>query len=307
MTSREEVSGSNIEQVVLESIANTMGTNVHTTTDDSFRTQTVVIGRDDEPINEFIENDRLIMTAFPTLFLLGQGIPCKSTINNKLARVLLLHFSHRFSRNPRFLFLLYNQKIRHDIARNISTQVKSNSKSMEAFKSVVTQHNFEETLKQCVACPQSKESKKIIKGLLPHIRFTGGNIPFSAIASKKNLSELYAMTSFFGPPLFFLTISPNDLGSKLIIRFACGDNIHETEQCLVDANRRAKILVDNPIFASHVFYRLLHAVMTYFTNLRPSVHTRKNHPPVCDRLTSVIGKTVVSFFLFFKKNIFIPL
>ena len=70
---------------------------------------------------------------------------------------------------------------------------------------------------EAVANPDGKASKQIQRMLGPHLRLTGGHIPYSPGARAKCLSELYAMVFYHGLPSFFVTISPSDMDAVLII------------------------------------------------------------------------------------------
>lgn len=61
------------------------------------------------PINEFIENDRLILGAFPHLFLLGRGVPTTLSFSTDLYVHYIYQFTGCMAKSSKFIFMLSNQ------------------------------------------------------------------------------------------------------------------------------------------------------------------------------------------------------
>ena len=90
----------------------------------------------DKPLNEYTNNPELLHLAFPLLFPLGittrnvrsTGLMKKSTI-----RRLLCSADGRFARAKPFLFLLMNQKMRHDNNRTVALRINANTEMSTKF------------------------------------------------------------------------------------------------------------------------------------------------------------------------------
>lgn len=87
---------------------------------------------------------------------------------------------------------------------------------------------------------------------MPALRnFTGSTVPFGPIERKKSLSQLYALCQYFGLPSWFLTISPSDIDSPIVMKLSCPEN-DDIELILAKSEQRAHIAAMNPIAGSVV-------------------------------------------------------
>ena len=70
-----------------------------------------IISRSTNPINEFMHNDKLFLSSFPLLFLLGEGWYAKGSAKQDFILHLFRQYDHRFGRDQRFnnllLFIIY--------------------------------------------------------------------------------------------------------------------------------------------------------------------------------------------------------
>ena len=79
------------------------------------------IRRGERPMNEFLENDKLFLGAFPMLFFIGEGFKGKGSANCDFIRHLMRQHDNRFARCLPLMFGLFNQTQRHLVC----TEVKS--------------------------------------------------------------------------------------------------------------------------------------------------------------------------------------
>jgi hypothetical protein len=84
---------------------------------------TIPLPRDQVPLNEFTENDRVFLDSFPFLFFLGSGWTAQGSANLKYIKHLMHYYDGRFSLDHMFLFALFNQFMRHRVAKDVKTQV----------------------------------------------------------------------------------------------------------------------------------------------------------------------------------------
>ena len=93
------------------------------------------VTRGQDPLCEFDNNDRIILLAFPHLFLFGKGIPTKGSLSQKFINHLLCQFDGRFATHSRLLFLLFNQKQRHLLARSVSKRLTHDGMQLDVLNS----------------------------------------------------------------------------------------------------------------------------------------------------------------------------
>ena len=220
------------------------------------------------PTDEFNENDSLIYGAFPSLFPVGQGLEtCKGgSVGNQLIRKLLLHHDRIYAQTPDFMFLLFNQLIRHTAARSLGIKVKNNLESFQTVTDLIIDPDFDQKLDRALKQPDGPDAKQLLNSFKPHLVSNGSNIPFSASQRSQCLAQLVAYVRFFGPPSFFITISPSDVDSKLMVTLAkkhSGDYEPNASigTSLPSLSERYKLLVNDPVAAAEVFYRTVESVM----------------------------------------------
>ena len=61
-----------------------------------------IITRSSNPINEFMQNDKLFLRSFPLLFLLGEGWYFKGSAKQDFINHLFRQYDHRFGRDQRY-------------------------------------------------------------------------------------------------------------------------------------------------------------------------------------------------------------
>ena len=180
----------------------------------------VNVTRSREPINEFSSNNRIILSSFPSLFMLGRGISNKATLPTNVIRHMMFQFNCRIASCHRFIFLLFDQLQRHAVARIVSARVKSDPVSMEKLGKLVRDPTFLRRLRAAAKNPNSEDARKILKIFSPHIALSSSKVPFSKQASKAGMAKLKALTVYHGMPGLFLTISPDDAHDPNRIRMS---------------------------------------------------------------------------------------
>jgi hypothetical protein len=85
------------------------------------------------PLNEFTENDRLILRVFPHIFLLGRGVPSDHSLTHELYSHYMNQFTGSMARESQFYFFLSNQRRRHEQPSLSPSRVKKNP---EGFKKI---------------------------------------------------------------------------------------------------------------------------------------------------------------------------
>ena len=194
---------------VLRSLANTLG---HDITIDS--EQQVVLGDtavDIEvqgPVNDFTDNDVLLMGSFPYLFPLGRGVDRRASLSQTQIRQLLYQYDGRFAQRSRFLFTLFNQMQRHHASRAVAARVKSNSSKMARFCKLVNASEFAEQLQNAINHPDDSNTQTFLRSIVPLLKISGGHMLLSPLRASVTICKLYGSVTYFGMPTFFVTMAP---------------------------------------------------------------------------------------------------
>ena len=239
-------------------------------------------------INEFQENQHLFLGAFPFLFLLGEGMPEKTS--SAFFRHLLQQDSGHFGRNIQFLFLVYSQTTRHEVCRTSRSRIRARPEIIRKFQEVVSDSNFPAALEESRRNPQSDVAKKILSVTLPLIRTATAKIPYSPGESGTLIAELSGLWHFFGTPIWWVTLAPADFNHSSF--FKIGKGIHENEDALLslDCGQRLCFASKNPVACAEFFSRLTHCVFSLLVGLPPEHHTRKSHPRIKARSQGIFGR-----------------
>lgn len=103
--------------------------------------------------------------------LLGTG-----TLKPKTVNTLLKSYDQRFARNIDMIFLLFNQKMRHEQAQNIYIKLKSGNKDIERLKTLITSPDFIKRLDSAIAAQESIDARKLIKQVWRVVKVTSRNV-----------------------------------------------------------------------------------------------------------------------------------
>jgi hypothetical protein len=228
-----------------------------------------------------------LLKSFPTLFLIPNNFTF--TLQTTSLRHLLLFHDNRFAESQELLFYLFNVKMRHLTLSNTSMYVKSNPSSIEDVMALINDPNFEEKLRHAKSNPNSKAAKDLVQRLKRHLCRSSSRLPFTSFERNLHLSQLVAYCRHFGLPSWFVTISPAEMDSKLVLKMANG----ETE--CIDLKTRQKIVNSNPVAAAEVFYRTVNKVLEHLIGLPSTDAVRKDHPKVKSRTKGILGTAIAHF------------
>jgi len=116
------------------------------------------INRSENPLNDYMDRNKIIYGGFPTVFPLGTGLgPGKGPVDLKTRKFLLRHFSRRIGQNHRLLMYLFNVKYRSDAGRVMAAQVRTNPSRLQAFYDFVNDPKNEKGLAFACDNPESEE------------------------------------------------------------------------------------------------------------------------------------------------------
>ncbi len=174
-----------------------------------------------EPINEFTENDQLFYGTFPHIFPLGKGIHQKGgCFPLKLRQCIISQYDNRAASDTKLQFAMFNQSQRHTAIRTVAARVSGNKKDLMEFRELANAVNFAEDIEAAVTNPDNPSSKILMNKICPLISVSSQNVAFGPGERSKTMSVLTSYVSFFGLPTYFITISPADMDSVLLIRLS---------------------------------------------------------------------------------------
>lgn len=129
------------------------------------------------PINEFTENDRLILGSFPHLFILGCGVPKSSSSSKKLHSHYLNQFTGAMAKSSSFVFLLSNQ-LRRNATQSVSLRVKNTPETFGKFGNLVKSTTFKRKVKRAMKNPDGSDAHGVLKAIDPYIQMYGKDVPY---------------------------------------------------------------------------------------------------------------------------------
>ena len=102
----------------------------------------IKVKKKNEKINEYTNNDELLYSAFPWLFLFGRGLPSNGPLSKPFIRFLLQHYNQAFQTEHKFIFTLCNQLQRHAASRQSHARLYSHKKkSVQAFVDIINEES----------------------------------------------------------------------------------------------------------------------------------------------------------------------
>ena len=266
------------------------------------------------PMNEYRENGDIFIALFPDKFMFGKigNLIMKGTMADYYVKHLLLQRSNAFSSDARFLFTVFNQKLRHATARQVSLKVKNNANKMTEFSNLVSSKEFADKLNRAIAEPEGPEVKEILHQVEPIIQLIGKKLDYSAAQRSAAVTDIYAMMQCFGPPSVFYTVAPDDTHSVLAIRMSfpttSTDSFPVVDGGLLEAKLNGdtsiaangiefdisepglkQLLSKNPVAAAQLYKLTVETIWIELLGIDPDYRSRATKHP-CDRTKGIFGK-----------------
>jgi len=179
----------------------------------------IPIARRATPLNDYSETNKLITGLMPQFFPLAQGPSTGGgPLNKNDRRHIMLQFDSNSSNHPLFLPLVFNQNQKAAYSSHLKTAVKNNSKAFLEFKTLQNDPSFEQSLKNAIANPGSKDSKALTLRLSKVLRVFHTMLPNSPQARRQKLGDFMSFSRFFGMWSQFITHSPDPIGDPNSLR-----------------------------------------------------------------------------------------
>ncbi|CAN0192124.1 unnamed protein product [Lampetra planeri] len=166
----------------------------------------VAVSRRGTPLVEWDENDEKLMGAFPTLFMLGKGVP-KGQMTVSFYRHLGRFYDGRFE-DPLWISTAFNQKQRHACIRKAASIGTKHSKTLESLGDLAILKSFRETLARARDNPLTQEAKVLNAKICKVLSMVGSTVPFSPFERAATRPKLLSMRYRYGVGLHFITLAP---------------------------------------------------------------------------------------------------
>ena len=221
----------------------------------------------DEPVNEFEDNDRLYLTLFPHLFMFGtfgEKLNIKGSLPEPFTRLLVQQRSLAFAQDRKFLFLAVNQRCRHQVASSVAATACGRKPQMQELGEKLNSPEFKELLESSENNPTGENAKKLLNMIDNLLSISGRNVEFSQKQKKWYVAVIYAYVQFFGIPVLYVTIAPDDVYSCIAIRLSISPKhgntkFPATDDGLLNCLQKGELVFNEQVKVSN---KDLHALIT---------------------------------------------
>ena len=222
------------------------------------------------PTNEFLTNGISIMQSFPCLFPYGFGLEdCHASIPTSVVRHLLSQRSGRFERCMDLIFLLFDQKQRHEVARAVSAKCRADR--VVEFTTLVRSENFRSRLRAAIADPTSADAKLLASRLVRSLSMYSEKVSFGPLQRNQIVAKAIAMTHLYGLPSLFVTVAPPDHEQRST--FTLSNQTGEMLSVPLTAashDRLRKHVLAHPVSAARTFEAIVQAFIKHIVGLDPN-------------------------------------
>ncbi len=253
------------------------------------------------PINEYVQGHRLLAMTYPTLFFLGSSsLSQKMVLKPEFTRYLMMFADHRFATNHMLVFHLFDQFLRHAVARSVHARVKGSNETVARFFELAEQANFTDLLRRAIAEPSTKTNAAIIRTINAAVQSTASNIQYSPERRRAMLSNIIALTQFTGLPCYFITIAPAATGSACPFILRCADAMGGPDDArksdvtfpIPSFAERVRIGNSNPAAAAEYFGRFVEVFLCVVLGLEPASARKSSNVPVLLRSKGLFGRVL---------------
>jgi thymidylate kinase len=189
-----------------------------------------LVARASNPVSEFDTNGLQLMRSFRSVFPLMkwnglQGEEAvygpwrhKGSISDTCVRHLLRQFTAAAAHTPALLFVLANQKQRHEALRACKARVPR-ARAAE-YLAVVQHADFSPKVQRALKDPTCADARELERTLLPLLHLSGSKVPWSRLERGAVVQKMLALTRRHSAPSVFYTVSVDDVHQSLSIRLS---------------------------------------------------------------------------------------
>ena len=229
-----------------------------------------------ELVNDYSENHALLSLGFPYLFPFGitQGVMGTGAVSESLRETWLSFYDQRFAQDANFIFFMFDQLQRHANNKAVAYKIKYGGEREQNFVKIVNDEKFSQSLRTALCDPKSSAMKDIKKCIAPLVRIIGRKLPWTVFERADVIGKIKALSIYFGPATYFITFAPSMKEQTLCLRI-CSDKKDEEFE-FPDIFERTKLITENPVAATKIFYRLLEQFFEIIVKLPLNTFTGRN-------------------------------
>ena len=161
--------------------------------------------REKDPLNEFEENDRVMLETFALLFFLGEGWVNHGSASLPFLLHLMNQHDRRFELDIHFVMSAANQLQRHSALRAVAARaVRGKNGTFEEICTLANSADFKQKLQEAVDNPTSKAAESLSRKFQHLVHLGSHKTPWSGAQRKALMSDIYAYSYFFGEKYLLL-------------------------------------------------------------------------------------------------------
>ena len=121
------------------------------------------IRRENDPVNEHECFSRLLLGAFPYLFITGTGLPLVGGISKKLIKHMLLQGDGRFAGCSNFIYTVFNYEMRKKASIGASLQINRHPQQMQQFADFIRDPETPQNIQNAINDPSNPASQVCLR------------------------------------------------------------------------------------------------------------------------------------------------
>ncbi len=243
--------------------------------------------RENEALNEFEQNDRILAASFPDVFLLGSVHHRNSgTLLERQTKHVLCQYDNAAATCSELMAFLFDQRLCHSNLGGVSRAFLGSADLLEKLSRQYNTPQYLAKFEVALKNPKGQAAKSIIQDFLPHLRLGGSRTRFGVFDNAGLMNRIYAKSMRYGSSSLFGTAAPHDSNDVTAMRYALGAysntsfpcvatdefyrNLHTQDgQMVVDGSiaipcsyaSRIKMVTDNPVAAARFYSGVLQAIL----------------------------------------------
>jgi hypothetical protein len=191
----------------------------------SYRPIIPVSRESNEPIDEWMDNDKLLSGAFLDKFILSQGVP-KGLLSERNWKHFAKYYDGQFD-DPLFIARRFNQLQRAACIQNTAQITSKNANTLRSLGQLTNSEAFREQLLWARDHPHSKEAKSLNAKVCRILSMVGSMIPFSLFECAATRPKLNAMGPCYGVSSNFITGAPPKFEDLMTLRLCMNPKLND--------------------------------------------------------------------------------
>ena len=177
--------------------------------------------REDTKVNEFLEGGQVLPMTFPHVFMRGQAFdrpPGK--LSKTQRRHMLDQFTLVAAKDRRLICYLCDSLLRFEAICGVNASLKNDPHAAAAIRELLESPEEQGRLKAAIDNPDTKDSMRLLRKYLPHLRFAGKDISYGSMENFKLQSYILESAQRYQPPTEFVTLNFATGSNPLVMRMS---------------------------------------------------------------------------------------